>query len=329
MIEKIASIDQCDLYELPNAWGEKIFTYITTTPQTREICNDPRCLGIDYTSKLQQACGDTLKALSNEDKITLQEKETIVFNILRGGLNFGLRDALAQAFGWNAHSSSFISAQRRRRADNPDEWEITEGDYHKLYLKPTSSIVFGDVVATGTSLEHALDILIHEAEQTGCTIKNMIFFTIGGIKTEAILARTAKRLTSLFLDFEGIHVVYIEGRFIVPDHNTPLTIKLTGTDLVRLDAVMAPEFIASQYENPCYPIERCTIYDAGSRAFLISEYAEDVLEYWQQNLELAEQGMTFTQLVNERFPEIDATRYANTDLKALSIAQIEFFSQYI
>ncbi|MGL4326335.1 MAG: hypothetical protein ACRCS7_02525, partial [Tannerellaceae bacterium] len=126
-----------------------------------------------------------------------------------------------------------------------------------------------------------------------------------------------------------IHVVYIEGRFIVPDHNTPLTIKLTGTDLVRLDAVMAPEFIASQYENPCYPIERCTIYDAGSRAFLISEYAEDVLEYWQQNLELAEQGMTFTQLVNERFPEIDATRYANTDLKALSVSQIEFFSQYI
>jgi hypothetical protein len=118
-------------------------------------------------------------------------------------------------------------------------------------------------------------------------------------------------------------VVFFEGRFTVPDINTRLSIRLTGTDLLRYKALMAPEFVESQYEQPSYPLERCIIYDAGSRAFWIPEYVDDVMDYWRQTLELAHAGTTFEQLLKERFPEMDARRFPEVDLEQLCIAQIE------
>lgn len=328
MIE-ITKQPEGSVYELEGMLSGLTRRFILSTPQTRAICNDPHVLGIDYTRKLQKGCEFALRTLVDKTGLQLNEMESVIYNILRGGLNFGLRDSLADAFGWNAHSSSFISAQRRRRVDNPDEWEIVEGDYHKLYLKPVSSIIFGDVVATGTSLEHGMEILIDEVKKAGVSVRNIVFFTIGGEKTEEILSLVSERLKTICPDFEGTYIVYIEGRFVVPSEETPLHVKITGTDLIKRDAVMAPEYIASQYEVATFPLERCTIYDAGSRAFLVSEYAEDLLEYWTEVLKLAESGMTFEQLVQERTPMIDAKEFGVQDLKELAKSQLDFFKKYV
>ncbi len=90
---------------------------------------------------------------------------------------------------------------------------------------------------------------------------------------------------------------------------------------------MAPEFIESQYESPAYPIERCIIYDAGSRAFWVKEYLEDVIGYWKQVLELAKQGMTFRELVKERCPFLDVERFGDIDLRTLAHNQIDALSK--
>lgn len=317
------------VYEVKGHLSGLTRRFILTTPETRAICNNPRVLGIDYTRKLQKGCEFALRNLVNSAGLNLKEKETVVYNILRGGLNFGLRDSLADAFGWNSHSSSFISAQRRRCKDNPDEWEIVEGDYHKLYLKPVSSIVFGDVVATGTSLEHGMEILLDEVKRTAVSIRNIVFFTIGGIKTEEILSDISVRLKEICPEFEGCYIVYIEGRFVVPDENTPIHIKITGTDLIKREALMAPEYIESQYEQATFPLERCTIYDAGSRAFLVSEYADDLLEYWKEVKKLADEGVTFAELVSERTPVIDSAKFGNQDLSAMAQSQVDFFENYV
>lgn len=317
------------LYEITGGSEPLVRRFILTTPETRSICNNPRVLGIDYTRKLQKGCEFALRNLVDYASLQLIEKETIVYNILRGGLNFGLRDSLADAFNWNAHSSSFISAQRRRCASNPEEWEIVEGDYHKLYLNPVSSIVFGDVVATGTSLEHGVEILIDEVKKSGTAIRNLVFFTIGGEKTEEILSQYASRIKDISPMFEGIYIVYIEGRFVVPTDETPIHTKITGTDLIKRDALMAPEFIESQYENPAFPLERCTIYDAGSRAFLVPEYAEDLLDYWKEVKSLADGGVSYQELAGERTPMIDISRFGNQDLKSIAESQIKYFETYV
>ena len=102
-----------------------------------------------------------------------------MFNVLRGGLNFGLRDALADAYDWNLHGSSFISAQRARVSQNPEEWHIIEKDYKKVYMPRVVSAVLGDVVASGTSLLHALHALLDAARQQGAELRSIVFFTIG------------------------------------------------------------------------------------------------------------------------------------------------------
>ena len=87
------------------------------------------------------------------------------------------------------------------------------------------------------------------------------------------------------------------------DTETRLRIGIPGTDLVRFDALLAPDFEQSQYEDPAYPLERCGIYDAGSRAYDIPHYLEDLREYWSKVLALAEGGWSLGEALHERWPQ--------------------------
>lgn len=316
MLEKITSKSDCGLYRMTEVYNQEknIDSIIATTPETRAISNNPRVMGLEYTGKLRTACARILKALSNKGLICMEEEETIVFDVLRGGLNFGLREALGTAFGWNRHGCSFISAQRARDDDSPEQWHIIESDYSKVYMPQTASIVIGDVVATGTSLEHAMKALIAEAGKQGTQIRSIVFFTIGGPRAGELLETMDAVCRDRFDDYEGTCLVYLEGCFTVPEPETPVRIKITGTDLLRRGAIMAPEFVQSQYEDPCYPLQRCAIYDAGSRAFWVPEYLADLEDYWTQVKALATEGTGFEALLEERFPELDPTPFGEVDL---------------
>ena len=304
----------------------RVLALIASTEGTRRICNDPRCLGCDYTKTLSRSCAEILSKLGPELKLV--ERETAVVNILRGGLNYGLRDALGAAYGWNVHATCFLSAQRAKDCEG-DDWHITENAYRKLRFPRNASLVIGDVVATGTSLVYALDELVNNARSTGVNLRSVVFFTYGGPKALKILEAVDERCRRLFSSYEGTTLIYLEGMFTVPDRSTPLSIKLPGTDLLRYGAVMADAFVESQYEDPAYPIERCIIYDAGSRAFAPDEYAEDVLGYWQQTRALAQNGITFEALLAERFPQLDSKRFGNVDLIELSNRQINRMKEII
>ncbi|MCG8637858.1 MAG: hypothetical protein MI863_28795 [Desulfobacterales bacterium] len=321
MLEKISVSGSCGLYRMDT---ESIDSIIASTPETRAIANDPRVMGIEYTRRLAGACSRVLKDLAESGLTCLEEDETIVFNILRGGLNFGLREALADAYGWNNHGSSFISAQRARDDESPEQWHIVEGEYAKVYMPETASIVIGDVVATGTSLEYAMKALVGAAEHQGTDLRSVVFFTIGGPRAGEILKATDAMCRQKFPGYEKTTLVYLEGCFSVPVPETPLKIKITGTDLLRREAVMAPEFIESQYEDPGYPIQRCTIYDAGSRAFWTPEYLEDLEDYWTRVKGLADSGMSFEELLAERCPDLDPGRFGDVDLGVVCDGQLDW-----
>jgi hypothetical protein len=178
------------------------------------------------------------------------------------------------------------------------------------------------VVATGTSLEFGLEALVKQAEINNTNIESILFFTYGGKRTEEILENVDALCRAKFKGYQSTTLCYIEGRFTVPTVSTPLTIKLTGTDLVKREALMAPEFVESQYENPAFPMERCVIYDAGSRAFWLPEYLEDVIEYWEQVHTMARRGRTFEQQVGERVPNLDCSKFGAVDLEELASAQL-------
>lgn len=301
----------------------KIVSLIASAPETRRIINDPMVSGVEYTDLLETGCKKILSALQDNDLTKLLENEAIVLNILRGGLNFGLRKALAEAYNWNHHGSAFISAQRARNPENSSEWHITESDYQKVYVPKKVSLVFGDVVATGTSLRYALKDMLQAINAQEAELQEIVFFTIGGDAAKNILSEIDEECRTIFPTYRQATLVFLEGCFVTAKLNSPVSIKIDGTDLLRVGADMAPEFIESQYDNPAYPLERCTIYDAGSRAFWIPEYLEDVQEYWEQTLKLAENGMTFAELLKERFPELDASRFGEQDLVKICQEQIQ------
>lgn len=321
MLKEINREESGVVYRIEDGVETAVNRYVLTTPETRAICNDPMVMGYDYTQKLEKGCATFLRLMKDSANIDLKENRSIVFNILRGGLNFGLRDALAKAYSWNNHGSSFVTAQRARISEGSEQWHITEDEYKKIDFPPQAQIIIGDVVATGTSLKHGLNIMIQEAVKHGNQIGSIIFFTIGGPKSEERLIEADAACRKHFPDYQGTHVCYIEGRFFVPTLETKVAIKVTGTDLMRCKSLMAPEFIESNYDFPSYPLERCTIYDAGSRAFQVKEYVDDVIDYWTKVLTFSE-TMSFEEMLAERFPGIDAKKFTNTSLKDIAEEQL-------
>jgi hypothetical protein len=115
--------------------------FVASTPESRAICNDPFVLGMQYTDRLRKASARALTHLQGAGVFRGTERSTHVLTILRGGLNFQLREALADAFGWSSHSSWFISAQRRLVSEASTEWEIVEDSYVKLHQHPERASV--------------------------------------------------------------------------------------------------------------------------------------------------------------------------------------------
>lgn len=295
--------------------------YVLSTPETTAICNDPSVVGMAYKRRLQSAVMQALSSLPGMDEISSVPEESVcIFNILRGGLNFRLDDALANAWQMNNHTSAFVSSQRRP-AENAGTYEdgciITEDSYKKLEIPEHATLLCGDVVATGTTLRHNLDVLCSHIEEKDLKPRNLLFFTIGCDNAEKIIAQADKRLRKDNSFYNRTIVVYFEGRFDVATNSLrdeflerysiseidpESKIVLPGTDLIRHPALLAPEFENSQLENPAYPLERCTIYDAGSRAFRVPTHLEDVQEYWEILRRLGEKGITLNDMVNHRWP---------------------------
>ncbi len=326
---KVTNPEHLSLAEITGDYDGPIRRYCFSTAETRDIVNKPEVMGMEYTEKLEAAMMHLLTGFKPLHFTDIQEAQVDVFNFLRGGLNFGLRNALHRAYGWNLHRSSFMSSQRARDAEG--RWYITEDSYRKITIAKGGIVFCGDVIATGVTLESGLAALTNEVKKRGASIRYFHFFTIGCHKAEKTLETYYDLWKKEFADFEGIDVFYMEGKFHLADSKTPTTIKLQGTDLLRRDSVLMPPFIASQDEHITHALERCTIYDAGSRAYDIEEYASDVYDYWNQVHELAKNGMTAEAYLAERFPEASdtlKTMAKNADLVAISKAKADFFQKH-
>lgn len=293
LIQKKENENSIALYKLNDKVDKYISEFIFSSDQTRKITCDSLVCGMEYTNLLRDGATLALKALVESNQVQLYEDSTAVVNLLRGGLNFGLREALFQAFNWNSHSSIFLSAQRVYKSEE-DKWEISETDYKKLLSFTPSTLVLGDVVATGTSLNYLVSEILNEYKEKEVRV---LFFTIGARKTREVFEDVIYKLK---LSNIKVNIIYFEGIFDVASDETKMTIKLPGTDLLFTSPFLAPEFLEFQDTNPSYPLERCAIYDAGSRAFDVRHYLDDIKHYWSQVLSLAKQGVAYKDYYKER-----------------------------
>jgi hypothetical protein len=275
--------------------GKGVKRYVISTPQTRKICNSPEIMGFEYIDLLQEGMK---KILENLPFHNFDDKSVCILHFLRGGLNFGLLFLLNKVYGFNKHSSSFITSQRYRKKGN---WSIKLDQYRKFSVPQGANIFLGDVIATGTTLENGLRRLYRSCKEEKKNIRNFIVFTIGCYQAEDILEEFDKLFKKSF-NYQNTYLYYLEGRFGLPEKRKDFNICLPGTDLIRHPALLAPEFELSQYERLSFPLERCAIYDMGSRAFECLTHLKDVADYWK---ELSLTGMTLYEAYKERWPEED------------------------
>ena len=306
-LRRLSATPDAAYYEIEGEHQGEVERYVVSTPQSRDICNRPELLGLDFNLRMRDAMTAALAAAPFRDLIADHPEEQVcVVNFLRGGLNFELRRALGVAYGLNRHSSAFMSSQR---AKVDGRWMVREDMYRKLRIPDEAVLVIGDVVATGVTLANGFDVIADHVAAIGSSLRGLVLFTIGCHKAEKVLEPLHAKLRERFPGYERTVLVYLEAKFRLVDSRTRLRIGIPGTDLVRHGtAVLTPEFERSQYDALSYPLERCGIYDAGSRAFDIAGYVKDVVEYWAEVRRMAVGGWTLAEALAERWP---AAEYAD------------------
>lgn len=304
-LEKIPNYKtDVSLYQLHGENSTGITRYIISTPETRSICNQPEIVGMEFSKKLHIAVRKTLEVLPEASQFkNSQDYETNVISILRGGLNFRIREALEEAYGYNKHSTTYLISQREKEPVT-NKWFAEVQTYKKITIPKVVSFFLGDVIGTGTSLKEALVVLNTLMDTVNVrSVKRLVVLTFGCENAEKVLADYDTKLIKRFPEYKGTIIVYFEGRFKLADNTTNIRLTDSGTDFLRRDCVLSPEFALSQYDQIYYPLERCTIYDAGSRAFDILLYKKELQEYWAKMLHEANNGYTLFEAIQERFPD--------------------------
>lgn len=301
-LESMSRSEEASWYRLGGAWKGEVNRWIASTPETIAICNDPVIAGIDYTTKMRRAMVSAISAAPFRPFLeSVPSARLCIMNFLRGGLNFDLRGALYDSLGSQYHATCFMSSQRKRK---DGRWTVKEDMYRKMKVPHGAILLVGDVVATGVTVENGFRVIEQYLVERKTPIRGIVFFTIGCHKLEKVLEEIHGRFKHHFPDdYQETHAVYLEGKFRLVDSATRLMIAIQGTDLIKIDSMLAPEYEASQYDNLFAPLERCTIYDAGSRAFDVGEYFNDVVQYWEQVHVLSRRGYTLREALKERWPE--------------------------
>ncbi len=300
-LKLILKNQQIAYYRLLEDYPGELQTYVLTTPYSRDLLNRPEIFGCEFTDSLRKTMTLAIRHFPDPEAIRSLDPQSIsVIHFLRSGLNFGIRDSLHEAVGFNTHLSSFLTSQRQR--DQYGRWYIKDDQYRKLEIPENASFFIGEIVATGVTVQNGFDIIFRLAKNLGRPVQNVFFFTVGCHKIEKTLRQYDLLFRSVFPEYRKTYLVYLEGKFHLADSRTRVAIKLQGTDLMLTPALLAPEFELTQYRNLSYPLERCVIYDGGARAFNVPEYLDDVRSYWEKMLELALRGMTLEAALRERWP---------------------------
>jgi hypothetical protein len=278
--------------------------YTVSTRDTRDLMNYPEIINCDFTNLMQNGVTNALKGINILERLSSTSSKSInVCHILRGGLNFKVRDALRKAFGYKWHSSSYISSQRVLKEG---KFEISEDTYRKFIIPDRATLYTADIVASGVSLDHGIEYVSTYLKSQGCQLKNFIFITIGCIEAENVLAKWHKTFKNSFPEYEKTILIYLEGRFALATRNTPLYNCLYDTDLLKnykLGALLTPEFEHSQFDRVIIGLEGCAIYDGGKKGFEPVNHVKDILEFWEKQLEVGrEKKLSIWEEYNARMP---------------------------
>ena len=279
-----------DCYRLEGGNYENEY-YVVSEAETRKLLNTPEVVGYEVYHCLIPSTSQMLYYFKEQKKVTTAN----ILSILRGALNYPLEESCYREH-IRVHDISFLSSER---VFNEDEIAGLEIKYSKLTMVPDSTLLIGDIIATGETLIHCLRYVTDFYREHGARLRNIIIFTIGGTTGIKILERLTKEIREFWPELEGFITVYYEGIFSTYQDKGVSGINLPDVDFYWKDGIIAPEFRREtlSMRNPLF--EKCIIYDGGARRYEIHEHVEEVLEFWKEMLARADK-IDFKALLDEK-----------------------------
>lgn len=265
--------------------------YVVSEAETRKLLNTPEIVGYEVYDCLIPSTSQMLYYFKEQKKVTTAN----ILSILRGALNYPLEESCYREH-IRVHDISFLSSERVFADEEIAGLEIK---YSKLTMVPDSTLMIGDIIASGETLIHCLRYVTDFYRKNGAKLRNIIIFTIGGTKGIEILENLTREIREFWPEFEGFITVYYEGIFSTYQDKGVSGINLPDVDFYWKDGIIAPEF-RRETLSMCSPLfEKCIIYDGGARRYEIHEHVEEVLEFWEGIKERADK-IDFKELLDEK-----------------------------
>lgn len=267
--------------------------YIVSEAETRKLMNNPEVVGYEVYRSLLNATSQTMYYLKEKKKISYAN----ILSILRGALNYPLEEACYREH-IRVHDISFLSSERVFQGDDMIGLDIR---YSKLAVVPDSTLMIGDIIASGETLIHCMRYVTDFYRKHNVKLRNILIFTIGGTKGITLLEQLTKEIREYWPDFEGFITVYYEGIFSCYEEGDKGVsgINLANVDFYWKGGIIAPEFRRQtlSMRNPLF--EKCTIYDGGARRYEIHEHIEEVLKFWE-GIQKRSDSIEMKQLLEEK-----------------------------
>lgn len=222
-----------DCYRLAGGDYENEY-YVVSEAETRKLLNTPEVVGYEVYHCLIPSTSQMLYYFKEQGKVTAAN----ILSILRGALNYPLEESCYREH-IRVHDISFLSSERVFKEEEIAGLEIK---YSKLTMVPGSTLLIGDIIATGETLIHCLRYVTDFYREHGASLRNIIIFTIGGTTGIKILERLTKEIREFWPEFEGFITVYYEGIFSTYQDKGVSGINLPDVDFYWKDGIIAPEF---------------------------------------------------------------------------------------
>lgn len=256
--------------------------YVVSSPESCELMANPAVVGYTCLQALEPSTTAVLNYLNSDGKLNNPH----ILTILRGGLNFPLEQGCFN-LGITVRSTDFVTCERVIEKGVITGLEIK---YEKLIPERDATILIGDIVASGETLEQCMPLVAARYKEVGGSIKRIVFFTIGGTKAVPMMERMTVELRKLWPDFEGFACVFYEGIFTVYEDKGVTGVNTPDIDFGWQGGAVAPEFRSRVMDTPLALFEKCIIYDGGARRFEIPNHIDEVAEYWHELAAVASQS---------------------------------------
>ena len=266
--------EEVSCYRLTNADLLNSY-YIVSSPDTTRLMHYPEIVGFDNYLCMLKA---TTRMIRYFDEEGLLNKPNIL-SILRGALNYPLEEACYRN-DIRVSDISFLSSERVFNGNNLIGLEVK---YEKLATIDDSTLLIGDIIASGDTFRESLKHVIACYRKNNQSLRNVIIFTIGGTKGIEMLEELTKEIREYWPAFEGFSLVYFEGIFSCyePGEKTVTGLNRALVDFYWRNGIIAPEFRKATLSKLVPILEKCIIYDGGARRYEIREHIKEVSEFWE------------------------------------------------